>query len=179
MVQNTWFDPAKRLIFLDFWFSMAGLPVKVFRGTLISEQLCYSTDRMRVMIGKVDAIVLFVDDLDKCMRFYRDTLGFKVTFNDDVSFAFRVEDQDFVLLKVSAAVDMLGEAALSPRPAAGHRVLHCVGVKNVDAVYEALTAKGLAFIKPPISQPWGRRTAHFADPEGNLWELWHSLETEG
>jgi lactoylglutathione lyase len=130
-----------------------------------------------MIIRKVDAVVVFVQDLDKCMKFYRDTLGFPVTFNDAVSFAFRLEDQDFVVLQISAAVEMVGEEALSLHQEAGHRVLLCAGVENVDAVYEALTAKGVAFIKPPKSQPWGRRTAYFADPEGNLWELWHSLES--
>ena len=81
-----------------------------------------------------------------------------------------------MLLKLSAAADMVGEEAISFGKEAGHRVLLCAGVENVDTVYAELTAKGVAFIKPPISQPWGRRTAYFADPEGNLWELWHSLE---
>ncbi len=133
---------------------------------------------MSMMMRRIDAAVLFVQDLDKCMMFYRDQLGFPVTFNDDNSFAFRLEDQDFVLLKLSAAANMVGEEALSLHNEAGHRVLLCVGVEDVDAVYKAFTAKGVAFVKPPISQPWGRRTAYFADPEGNLWELWHSLDSE-
>ncbi|SRR5258708_4815550 len=130
------------------------------------------------MIRKIDAVVLFVQDLTNCMMFYRDKLGFPVTFNDDVSFAFRLEDQDFVVLKVSAAVEMVGEEALSLHKEAGHRVLLCAGVEDVDAVYKAFMAKGVEFIKPPKSQPWGRRTAYFADPEGNLWEIWHSLAPE-
>ena len=126
------------------------------------------------MIRKIDAAVLFVQDLNTCMLFYRDRLGLPITFSDDVSFAFRLEEQDFVLLKRSAAIAMIGEEALSFHNQPAHRVLLCVGVDNVDSVYEALTAKGVTFIKPPISQAWGRRTAYFADPEGNLWELWHS-----
>jgi len=51
----------------------------------------------------------------------------------------------------------------------------CAGVENVDAVHAALEAKGVAFIRPPINQPWGRRTAYFADPEGNLWEIFQNL----
>ena len=127
-----------------------------------------------MLLPKIDAAVLFVDDLDKCMTFYQDTLGFEMTFSDAVSFAFRLENHDFVLLKVSAAVEMVGEEALSFHKEAGHRVLLCAGVQDVDAVYSTLTAKGLKFLKPPVSQPWGRRTAYFADPEGNLWEIWHS-----
>ena len=37
--------------------------------------------------------------------------------------------------------------------------------------YEELIAKGVRFLRPPIDHPWGKRTAPFADPEGNLWEI--------
>jgi catechol 2,3-dioxygenase-like lactoylglutathione lyase family enzyme len=36
-------------------------------------------------------------------------------------------------------------------------------------------AKGVTFLKNPTDQPWGMRTAHFADPEGNIWEINHSI----
>ncbi len=127
-------------------------------------------------LPNISAAVLFVEDLNKCATFYRDILGVPVTFNDDVSFAFKMGEQDFVLLQLSAAVNMVSEEAIAPDKTGGHRVLLCVGVKDVDAEYKTLTAKGLTFIKPPVSQAWGRRTAYFADPEGNLWELWHFLE---
>lgn len=130
------------------------------------------------MIRKVDAAVLFVQDLAKCLIFYRDTLGLQLTFSDANSHAFRLEDQDFVLLDVAAAAQMISEEAIALHKGVAHRVLLCAGVEDVDATYKALTAKGVAFIKPPKSQPWGRRTAYFADPEGNLWELWHALTPE-
>lgn len=130
------------------------------------------------MIRKIDAAVLFVKDRARCALFYRDILGLPATFSDANSDAFKLEEQDFVLLDVSAAAEMVGEEALSHTGEAGHRVLLCAGVENVDATYKALTAKGVAFIKPPKSQPWGRRTAYFADPEGNIWEIWHSLAPE-
>lgn len=129
------------------------------------------------MIRKIDAVVLFVEDLKTCMVFYRDKLGLLNTFNDDVSSAFRLEEQDFVLLERAAAIKMIGEEALSFHNQTSHRVLLCVGVENVDNTYAELTAKGVTFIKPPVSQAWGRRTAYFADPEGNLWELWHSTSS--
>jgi lactoylglutathione lyase len=135
-------------------------------------------NEMSMMIRKIDAAVLFVEDRAKCTIFYRDKLGLQETFSDSNSVAFRLENQDFVLLDVSSAVQMISEDALSLQNGVGHRVLLCAGVEDVDAVYKALAVKGVAFIKPPISQPWGRRTAYFADPEGNLWEIWHSLAPE-
>lgn len=127
------------------------------------------------MIRKVNAVVLFVEDLERSMAFYRDTVGIDVVFSDDVSFAFSLEGQDFAIVKVSEGVNMLNEAVLGVERGVGRRVMLCADVEDVDAVYQALTAKGVAFIKPPVDQHWGWRTAYFADPEGNIWELRQSI----
>lgn len=123
------------------------------------------------MIRKVNATVLFVQDLDQCMMFYRDKLGLEVVFSDATSFAFRMEGQDFALVKLSAGVEMLNEEVLGLQQGGSHRVMLCADVEDVDTAYKTVSAKGVAFIKPPIDQPWGWRTAYFADPEGNIWEL--------
>ena len=130
------------------------------------------------MIRKVNAAVLFVEDLAQMMNFYRDMLDLEVVFSDDVSFAFRMEGQDFALVEVSAGVEMLNEEVLGVGRGAGHRVMLCADVEDVDAVYKTLTGKGVAFIKPPIDQPWGWRTAYFADPEGDIWELRQAIPAE-
>ena len=41
-------------------------------------------------------------------------------------------------------------------------------VKDIDAAYEALAAKGVAFDMVPTDQPWGGRLALFRDPDGNV-----------
>jgi lactoylglutathione lyase len=58
------------------------------------------------------------------------------------------------------------------------RVLLAAGVEDVDAAYQMLIAKGVRFLRPPTDQPWGLRTAYFADPEGNLWEINHSIDAK-
>ena len=55
--------------------------------------------------------------------------------------------------------------------AGGPRGYLAASVADVDAAYEDLTAKGVTFVQPPTDKPWGLRLAHFADPEGNLWEI--------
>jgi uncharacterized glyoxalase superfamily protein PhnB len=127
------------------------------------------------MIRKVNAVVLFVEDMDRAVTFYRDTLGLEVVFSDAVSYAFHLEGQDFALVKRSEGMKMLNEAVLAVHQEASHQVMLCADVEDVDAVYNTLTAKGVVFIKPPIDQHWGWRTAYFADPEGNIWELRQSI----
>ena len=40
-----------------------------------------------------------------------------------------------------------------------------------DADSAELQAHGIALLNGPIDRPWGRRTAAFADPAGNIWEI--------
>ncbi len=127
------------------------------------------------MIRKVNATVLFVQDMDRMLAFYRDTLGLEVVFSDDVSFAFHMEGQDFALVEVSTGIKMLNDEVMAVHKEASHRVMLCADVEDVDAAYKTLTEKGVVFIKPPIDQHWGWRTAYFADPEGTIWELRQSI----
>jgi len=128
-------------------------------------------EEVSTMLHGVVAMVLFVRDLAKCMTFYRDTLGLQVKESDPDSVGFSLGDQYFLLLEVSAAAHLISEEALELKIEGGPRVLLAAGVEDVDAAYEALKAKGVTFLRPPTNQPWGLRTAYFADPEGNLWEI--------
>ena len=123
------------------------------------------------MFRKVMAMVLFVRDLATCTAFYRDTLGLQVSDSDADSAGFSLGDQYFILLKVSAAAHMIGDESLDHTPAGGPRGLLAAGVEDVNAAYESLKARGVTMLKPPTDQPWGLRTAYFADPEGNVWEI--------
>jgi lactoylglutathione lyase len=130
------------------------------------------------MIHRIDATVLFVRDLARCMTFYRDTLKLQVKESDPDSVSFLMEDRYLLLLGVSAAADLISSEANALKIEGGPRVLLAAGVEDVDAAYEALKAKGVTFLRPPTNQPWGLRTAHFADPEGNLWEINQSIGTK-
>ena len=135
-------------------------------------------EEVTTMIHRIDATVVFVRDLARCLTFYRDTLGLQVTNSDSVSVAFQMENQYLLLLEISAAADLIRSEANAPSIEGGPRVLLAAGVEDVDAAYESLVAKGVTFLRPPTNQPWGLRTAHFADPEGNLWEINQSLEAK-
>ena len=130
------------------------------------------------MIHRIDATVVFVRDLAKCTTFYRDTLGLPVANSDANSVAFRLENQYLLLLAVSAAADLILSEVTALSIQGGPRVLLAAGVEDVDAAYQELLAKGVTFLRPPTNQSWGLRTAHFADPEGNLWEINQSIESQ-
>ena len=46
---------------------------------------------------------------------------------------------------------------------------------EIVQLIEAMLAKGVTPIQAPANMPWGQRTAFFADPEGNIHELFAEL----
>src|SRR5579864_7869544 len=133
-------------------------------------------EEVQTMIHKIEAMVLFVQDLDACTAFYRDTFKLQYKGSDADSASFLLEDELYLLLlSPSGAADLLGTEVNELKIGGAPRGLLAAGVADVDAAYEELKAKGVTFVRPPTDQPWGLRTAHFADPEGNLWEINQSI----
>ncbi len=133
------------------------------------------------MINGIMATVVFVRDLARCTTFYRDTLKLPYAGSDANSSTFLLQERHLILLSVSGAAELLGSDPNELKIDGAPRVVLAAGVEDVDAAYEALKAEGVTLLRPPIDQPWGLRTAHFTDPEGNLWEINQSIEskTEG
>ena len=129
------------------------------------------------MIHKIEAMVLFVQNLAGCTAFYRDTFKLQYQGSDANSASFLLEEGLYlILLSPEGAADLLGTQVQELKVVGGPRGLLAAGVADVDAAYEELKAKGVTFVRPPTDQPWGLRTAHFADPEGNLWEINQSID---
>ena len=131
------------------------------------------------MIHKIEAIVLFVQDLARSTEFYRDTFKLQYQGSDANSANFLLEEGLYlILLSPAGATDLLGTQEISLKARGGPHGLLAAGVANVDAAYEELKGKGVTFVRPPTDQRWGLRTAHFVDPEGNLWEINHAIEAK-
>lgn len=128
------------------------------------------------MIRKVVAKELFVKDLAGCTAFYRDTLGLEVKETNTESSMFKIEDVYVFLLESSAASNLISEEVIELKLEGGPRSLLATEVDDVDATYEMLRSKGATLLRPPTDQPWGLRTAHFADPEGNPWEIHQTID---
>ena len=132
------------------------------------------------MFRKLMAIELIVRDLATCTAFYRDTLGLQVRESESTSnsVSFQIDNVYFFVLEAEGAAQMVSSQPLDLSLGESPRVLLAAGVENVDAAYQTLSARGVQFLRPPTDQPWGLRTAYFADPEGNLWEINHSIDAK-
>ncbi|MGH6993858.1 MAG: VOC family protein [Caulobacteraceae bacterium] len=117
------------------------------------------------MAPSVVHVTIFGRDLERMLGFYRDILGLKV----------RSQDGAFHYALLDGGSVRLGLSAVEPDPARGLHVGGLTGigfgVDDIDAAYEALTAKGVEFTMAPKRQPWGGYMAMFSDPDGNVFYL--------
>lgn len=116
------------------------------------------------------AITLFVEDLPSAKRFYQDVFGLKVIFEDEESAAFDFGNTIINLLATPAAHELIAPATVAD-PDAGSRLQLTIWVTDADATCAELTSRGVVLLNGPMDRPWGQRTASFADPAGNIWEI--------
>ena len=123
---------------------------------------------------KLEGFGIFVKDMAKMIRFYRDVLGFEIKEDEDTSNVFLVKDSTlFLLYGRSDFEKMTGTKFNYADKMNGHFEI-ALGVENfaaVDKTFDAVVAKGAAAVMPPTTEPWGQRTCYIADPEGNLVEI--------
>ena len=112
------------------------------------------------------AIRIFVRRWPEACAFYRDALGLKERFrNDEIGWAeYGIGGPCFGIERVEPG-DAEGAAMV------GRFVGVSLRVDDIDAVYQALQGKGVAFTAAPEKQPWGGSLAHFKDPDGNILTL--------
>lgn len=116
------------------------------------------------------AITLFVEDLAAATAFYTDVLGLTQVFGDADSAAFDFGNTLVNLLRAEAAPELVEPAAVGG-PGGGARCLLTIWVDDADAACARLAGHGVTLLNGPVDRPWGQRTAAFADPAGNVWEV--------
>ncbi len=122
----------------------------------------------------IDAITLFVEDLEQSKLFYREVFGLSVFFEDENSAVFKFENTLINLLKIPAARDLIKPAVVAGRDA-GSRFQFTIPVDDVDAACAELATRGVGLLNGPMDRPWGIRTASFTDPDGHIWEFAQAL----
>jgi lactoylglutathione lyase len=111
--------------------------------------------------------ILYVDDVDRSIRFYTEWLGFEATYRWP-----REGTTAFAFLKL----EPLGIAVSQRRPEHEGRDFElCLYTDDADRAAEQLRAAGAEEVQPPQDEPWGERRTYFRDPDGNLVHIAQSL----
>lgn len=115
-----------------------------------------------------------IDDPDRALAFYRDTLGLEVR-NDVAREKFRwitvgAQAQPGVAIVLTnylngSPADSDALAALAAKGAMNGVHFH---TDDLDATFEQLRAAGAEIVQEPTDQPWGTRDCAVRDPSGNM-----------
>jgi catechol 2,3-dioxygenase-like lactoylglutathione lyase family enzyme len=127
-------------------------------------------------VVQIDLVALIVEEYDPAIAFFTDTLGFELV-EDSPSLTNDGRPKRWVVVRPSGArtgillarADGEHQRAAIGNQAAG-RVGFFLRVDDFDAAYQRMTNAGVAFVRPPRTEPYGR-VAVFLDISGNRWDL--------
>ena len=126
---------------------------------------------------KIALITILTGDVPTLRTFYVDVLGFSVKTDRDQYIEFASDGVRFSVCDRAVMRDATGHAdyAIEPMGQQFELAFPCSTPEEVDDVYRHIVAAGAIPIKPPANMPWGQRTAFFADPDGNIHEIFANL----
>ena len=129
---------------------------------------------MKSWAAGINAITLFVEDLEAAKDFYARAFGVPLIFEDEQSVVFNFGNAIVNLLQTDAAHELIAPEAVGG-PNAGARMQFTIDVDDVNATCSQLVGRGVELVNGPIDRPWGVRTAAFRDPAGHIWEIAQGL----
>ncbi len=120
-------------------------------------------------------IILYVNDFEKTIHFYRDILELPIKMEQGTYVEF---DTGATTLSINTRVSVQEEIGLDVPEAHVKSQTFEIGfvVDDVEATIESLRNQGVPIIKEPTKKPWGQTVAYVADPDGHYIEICTAIE---
>ena len=129
------------------------------------------------MKPQINMIGIITAQFTEMRNFYHQVLEFPIKLELESYVEFENEGVRLAISTTEVMAKATGQASYQ-EPKKGHSfelAFKADSPTHVDQDYQNLIAKGATPIKPPADQPWGQRTAFFADPDGNIHEIFADL----
>jgi predicted enzyme related to lactoylglutathione lyase len=118
------------------------------------------------MISMVKFVGIPVSDQDRALKFYTEQMGFLVATDQPMG-----PGQRWIELRIAHSPTRV--VLFTPdghEDRIGTFFNGALGCDNVEATYRQLSQRGVEFVEPPTTQPWGT-FAKLRDPDGNTFVL--------
>ena len=122
----------------------------------------------------LNAACLLVEDIQRSLDFYINKMGMTPTRVNKGFANIRGSGADLALWEVAQVEEALGYNSAQLVDSYQGTIVACHLESNaaVDDQYSKLAELGIEFLGPPRIYDWNAYAAYFADPDGNLWEIY-------
>jgi lactoylglutathione lyase len=132
------------------------------------------------MLNRIGLITIVTSNLDDMKTFYRDVLGFESIEELEGYIEFRNLGVRFAITTNKVMYDATKHKSYLEKKI-GQSLELAFPLNDPESVrtaYSEIIKNGATPISAPEMMPWGRMTAFFADPDGNIHELYSFRENE-
>lgn len=127
------------------------------------------------MKPEINLVTIWTDEIDKMKNFYNQVLGFRI--KNDLGEYVEFENNG-VRFAICLRNVMKGYSNEYTKKATGQSfelAFPCENPNDVDKSFNKLIAMGAISIQEPQNMPWNQRTGLFADPDGNIHEIFAEI----
>lgn len=127
------------------------------------------------MKSEINLITIWTDEIDRMRNFYNQVLGFRIENDLGNYVEFENSGVRFAICQRDVMYEYSGEYRKKTVGQAFELAFPCESPDDVDKSYKQLITNGATPIYEPQDMPWNQRTALFADPDGNIHEIFAEI----
>ncbi|PJI10344.1 MULTISPECIES: VOC family protein [Clostridium] len=131
------------------------------------------------MKAQINLITIWTNDIDKMKNFYNQVLGFRIQNDLGNYVEFENDGARFAICMRDVMHVYSSEYRKGPIGQEFELAFPCENPNDVDESFKELIAKGAISVHEPQDMPWNQRTALFADPDGNIHEIFAEIMYSG
>ena len=121
---------------------------------------------------RFNGICIVTQNVPRLCAFYREILKLEPEEGD----VFKIIPTEGAVLSIFSSAHMEEMAHGSLKGAGSGSYTIEFEVEDVDQEFERLQAMNVEIVKPPTTQPWGRRSVWFRDPDRNIINFYVNVE---
>lgn len=128
------------------------------------------------MKAEINLITIWTNDIEKMRSFYNKVLGFKIKNDLGNYVEFENNGVRFAICMRDVMYDYSNEYEKKAFGQSFELAFPCEYLSDVDKSFNNLIEMGATSISEPKNMPWNQRTALFADPDGNIHEIFAEIK---
>lgn len=127
------------------------------------------------MKSMISLVTIWTNQIEAMKSFYNEVLGFPIINDLGEYVEFKNDGVRFAICEMQVMYDYSEAFKKKSDGQAFELAFPCRDQKDLDYSFSQIIEKGATVVHPPENMPWNQRTALFADPDGNIHELFCEL----